>query len=219
MQPYLLVLADDHTMFRQGIKKIIETRDDLKIIGEANDGLELLELLKKVKPNLVILDISMPNLRGLEATREIKVRYPEIKILVLTMHKSRAYLHHAILEGVEGYLLKEDADTEFFAAINAIRQGKTYISHLFSCELMSLLATGPYGSGDQSCSDPLTVRERQVVKLIAEGKSNKEIAQLLFVSVRTVEHHRTNAMRKLNLKKTADLVKYAIQEGYIAVTT
>jgi DNA-binding NarL/FixJ family response regulator len=217
MQPYLLVLADDHTMFRQGIKRIIGTRADLKIIGEANDGLELLELMKKVKPNLVVLDISMPNLRGLEATREIRRCYPDVKILILTMHKSRAYVHHAIQDGAQGYLLKEDADTEFFAAIDAIRNGKTYLSPLILPEILPLLTARGSKCEPTACPDPLTSRERQVVKLLAEGKSNKEIAELLFISVRTVEHHRTNAMVRLNIKKTIDLVKYAIEAGYTTV--
>jgi len=167
---------------------------------------------------MVILDISMPNLRGIEATREIKMIYPDMKVLILTMHKNKEYLYHAISAGAEGYLLKEDADTELFSAIKTIRQGGIYISPLLSEELTDDLVQICRGSGKPSF-DPLTTREREVLKLIAEGKSNKEIANLLFISVRTVQCHRANIMEKLNLKKTADLVKYAIRKGYISATT
>ena len=126
VNPYRIILADDHTMFRQGIKNVLEGAEDLEVIGEASDGLKLLELLKKVNPDMVILDISMPNLRGLEATREIKMISPDVKVLILTMHRDKEYVHSAILAGAEGYLLKEDADTELFAAVEKIRQGEHY---------------------------------------------------------------------------------------------
>ena len=218
MKPYRIILADDHTMFREGIKKIIESRGSLKIIGEVNNGLELLEQLKSVQPDLVILDISMPCLRGLEATREIKKGYPHVNVLILTMHKSRAYLHHAIAAGAEGYLLKEDADHELFSAIEAIREGKTYISPLLSPELTDHLPEGSDESKSPSSPKSLTLRERQTLKLVAEGKANKDIADLLFISTRTVENHRANIMKKLNFHKVVDLVKYAIREGYTDIT-
>ena len=123
MDTYRIVLADDHVMFRQGIKNILKGAKDLEVVGEAGDGLKLLEFLKKITPDMVILDISMPNLRGLEATREIKIISPDTKVLILTMHKDKEYVYHAISAGAEGYLLKEDADTELFAAVEKIRQG------------------------------------------------------------------------------------------------
>ncbi len=218
MCPYRIVLADDHTMLRQGIKKIIGEGADLEVVGEASDGLQLLDLLKKLTPHMVILDISMPNLRGIEATREIKMIYPDMKVLILTMHKSKEYLYHAISSGAEGYLLKEDADTELFSAIKTIRQGGIYISPLLSEELTDDLVQTCRGNGKLPF-ERLTTREREVLKLIAEGKSNKEIANLLFISVRTVQCHRANIMKKLNLEKTADLVKYSIRKGYTSVTT
>lgn len=215
MTPYLIVLADDHTMFRRGVRRILEEMPDLHVIGEAGDGLELLALLKKVKPHLVILDISMPRLRGLEATREIKALHPQVKVLILTMHKDREYLYHALSAGAAGYLLKEDADTELALAVRTIRRGKIYLSPLIAGQLQELLVQAHQGVGLRSLEDPLTIRERQITKLVAEGKANKEIANLLFISIRTVQHHRANAMRKLDLKKTANLVQYAISKGYL----
>ena len=165
---------------------------------------------------MIILDISMPNLRGLEAIHEIKGIYPNVKVLILTMHKDRDYLYQAIAAGAKGYLLKEDAEKELFSAIEKVRQGRIYVSPKLSEELVDDLAkTYPGDRQPPFKPDPLTPRERAVLKLITEGKSGKEIADLLFISVRTVEHHRANLMAKLNLKKTADLVKYAIQKGYV----
>jgi DNA-binding NarL/FixJ family response regulator len=214
VSPYRIVLADDHVMFRQGIKNILEKDKGLEVVGEAGDGLKLLELLKKVTPDMVILDISMPNLRGLEATRELKIILPNVKVLILSMHRDTEYVYSAISAGAEGYLLKEDADTELFAAIGKIRQGSRYISPLLTEELTDELFQKHHKGQLASQYEPLTTREREVLKLIAEGTSNKEIADLLFISIRTVEHHRANIIRKLSIKNTADLVKYAIRKGY-----
>ena len=219
MKAYHIVLADDHVMFRQGIKNILEGAKELEVVGEAGDGLKLRDMLKKLTPGMVILDISMPNLRGLEATREIKIISPEVKVLILTMHRDKEYVYSAISAGAEGYLLKEDADTELFAAIAKIRQGGYYISPLLSGELTHELIQSRRKGQFTLGSEPLTLREREVLKLIAEGISNKEIADLLFISVRTVEHHRANIMEKLNIKQTANLIKYAIRMGYTSPTT
>ena len=216
MAPYHLVLADDHVLFRQGLERILEKKGDLEVVGEAGDGLELLNLLKKLTPHMIILDISMPNLRGLEAIHEIKGIYPEMKILILTMHKDKEYLHQAMSAGADGYLLKEDADTELFSAIEMVRLGKIYVSPHLANDLVDEWAKiRRGGSKPVSKPDHLTTREKEILKLIAEGKSSKEIADLLFISVRTAEHHRANMMVKLNMKKTADLVRYAIQKGYV----
>lgn len=209
MNTFHILLADDHVLLRQGLKNIIEKMADLKIVGEAGDGLELLQLLHKLTPHLIILDISMPHLRGMEAIREIKAIHPAVKVLMLTMHKDREYLHEAISAGAQGYLLKEDADTELFSAIQAIRQGKIYLSPFFSEGLTEDWAQTLRGKQTIPLEEPLTTREREILKLIAEGKSNKEIADLLFIS------HRANIMEKLNLRKTADLVRYALEKKYI----
>ena len=216
MGPYHIVLVDDHVMFRQGLKRILEERSGFEVVGEVDGGLELLKLLEKLVPDLIILDISMPNLRGLEAIHEIKMNHPKVKILVLTMHKDKEYLHQALSAGAEGYLLKEDADSELFSAIDRVRQGKIYVSPKLSEGLtedwVKMTRVNHRPSFD---TERLTIREREVLKLIAEGKSSKEIGELLFISVRTVERHRANIMEKLNLKTSAGLVKYAIQKGYI----
>ena len=207
MTPYTIILADDHSLFRQGVKKILEEMPGVQVVGEANDGLELLELLKKRDPALVILDISMPNLRGLEAAREIKGLYPQIKVLLLTMHKKKDFLQQGLEAGVDGFLVKEDADTDLLQAIQAIRRGGKFYSPLLSTRMADLA----YQKGK---ADPLTKREKEVAKLLAEGKSGKEIANLLYISIYTVRRHRDNIMRKLDLKGLADLVRYAMEKGY-----
>jgi DNA-binding NarL/FixJ family response regulator len=218
--PFKILLADDHVMFRRGIRSLIQGMDNVEVVGEAGDGLELLRLLKDIHPHLVIMDISMPNLRGLEATREIKSLHPGIKVLILSMHKDREYLYHALTAGAEGYLLKEDADGELISAIQTLRRGGTFISPLLSTQMADIFVDKlRAGETLTAPKEPLTLRERQIVKLIAEGKSSKEISELLFISSRTVQHHRANIMRKLNFKKTADLVKYAIQKGYVTGST
>ena len=217
--PYTIVIADDHVMFRQGIKNILEKSKWLEIVGEAGDGFKLLELLKRVNPDMVILDISMPNLRGLEATREIKMIFPDVKVLILSMHRDKEYVYSAVSAGAEGYLLKEDADTELFAAIEKIRQKGHYLSPLLFEELTDELFKAHYKGQLTPQYEPLTLREREVLKLIAEGTSNKEIADLLFISVRTVENHRANIMRKLNIRNAVNLVKYAIHKGYTSPTS
>jgi DNA-binding NarL/FixJ family response regulator len=219
MSPYRVVLADDHAMFRQGIKRILRDAEALEVVGEARDGLELLEVSRETNPDMVILDISMPNLRGLEATREIKMIFPNVKVLILTMHSDKEYVYGAISAGADGYLLKEDADTELFEAVETIRQGGCYISPILSGGLTHELIRLHHKGQSASTGSLLTVREKEVLKLIAEGKSHKEIAALLFISVRTVDHHRANIMTKLNIKDTANLTKYAIRRGYTSVTS
>jgi DNA-binding NarL/FixJ family response regulator len=214
--PYRIVLADDHVLVRQGLKRILEGMAGLEVVGEANDGLDLLTLLSRVTPHMVILDIFMPNLRGIEAIHEIKKIHPDVKVLILTMHKDKEYLYLALSAGAKGYLLKEDADKELFSAIEKVRQGKTYISPYFSEEIVDDLVQIGRADGKAIFEiDLLTSREREVLKLIAEGKSSKEIAALLFISVSTVNNHRASIMEKLNLNKAIDLAKYAIRKGYV----
>ncbi len=206
-----IVLADDHSLFRQGLKAVLEGTGEFEVVGEASDGLELVRILNQVDPYLVILDISMPNLRGIETIPEIKKIHPEVKILVVTMHNDKEYLFQAISRGADGYFLKKDAGTELFSAIEKIRKGKVYVSPSLSGDLADYWE----GIREGVKKTILTNREREILSLIAGGKSNKQIADMLYISVHTVERHRANLMEKLNFKKTADLVKYAIEKGYI----
>jgi DNA-binding NarL/FixJ family response regulator len=208
MERYRIVLADDHALIRHGLRRIIEEHTDMEVVGEADDGLELLGSLNSLRPHMVVLDMSMPKLRGLEAIGEIKLKHPGVKVLVLSMHKE--YVFQALSSGADGYLLKEDASRELFLAIDRIRQGGKYLSH----SLGDLVAERLSDRNIEPVSESLSAREREVLKLIADGKTNKEISQLLSISVRTVEGHRANIMSKLDLKNTAELVKYAIKKGY-----
>ena len=212
MAPYRVVLADDHALFRGGVRRILEEMPEVEVVGEAGDGLALLEILKKITPDLVVLDISMPHLRGLEAIREIKRLVPNTNILMLTMHKQTDYLSQALTSGAAGYLLKQEADPELVNAIQVIRSGKTYLSPELSDLVPDLLRRRHEPGG--SLKEVLTHREREVLKLLTDGKTSKEIADMLYISLRTVQNHRANIMRKLNFKRTADLVKYALQKGY-----
>jgi DNA-binding NarL/FixJ family response regulator len=213
MDAYKIAIADDHALFRRGLCSILQASPGYQVVGEAGDGLELLELLarKRVEPQLAILDISMPNLRGLELIPRLRRDFPGLKILVITMHADREYLFQALGAGADGYLLKKDADTELFAALAAIRNGKTYVTPQFAADAADLWPRLRGGSERSALTD----REREVLKLVAEGQSNREVADKLFISVHTVERHRANIMKKLDLKNTADLVKYAIQKGFV----
>ena len=215
MGTYRILLADDHRLFRSGMRRILTERSDLEVIGEASNGIELLRQLGELTPDLVILDISMPEMRGIEATSEMKASHADLKVLILTMHKDIDYLQSAINAGADGYLLKEDADDALFTAIDTIRAEKSFISPSLTSEFSDRLME--IFRGDlKSPEDKLTPRERSVLKLIAEGKTSKEIGELLFVSARTVEHHRANAMKKLNLKNLADIIKFTINKGYLS---
>ena len=213
---YRIYLADDHAMVREGIKLVLAQRPDYEIAGEASDGLELLAMLKRgTPPDAIILDISMPKLRGIEAIRDIKSISPETKVLVLTMHKDEDSLRQAFVAGANGYLLKEDVAKALFAALESIRKGEIFVSELLGVELKDAWVRIFRENRGIPDMDILTAREIEVLKLIAEGKSNREIAELLFISARTVDHHRARIMEKLRLKGTAELTKYAINRGYV----
>jgi DNA-binding NarL/FixJ family response regulator len=212
---YRVILADDHILVRRGVKRILEENKNLEIVGEVGDGLELLNTLNKIEADMIILDVSMPNLRGIEAIPEIRHVRPEVKVLILTMHKEEEYLYQAISAGANGYLLKEDAEKELFSAIENIQNGKIYISPGLTDQSMQNWARMRRGEEDSQRADALTVRQREILKMIAEGKSNKEIGDMLCISVRTVERHRANMMDKLKIRKTAELVQYALKKHYI----
>lgn len=216
MTPYRVIVADDHTLFRSGLRSILKEDPTVQIVEETGNGLELLGLLKRVTADLVILDLSMPGLRGIEAIHEIRKGFPGVGILVLTMHNEQELLRQALAAGAQGYLLKEDTATDLFSAIECIRQGKIYISPVLS-EGIDPEWTKPLDGESQPTAQmgQLTIREKEVLKLIAEGKTSKEIGDLLFISFRTVNRHRSSIMQKLHIHKITDLIKYAIQHGYI----
>lgn len=213
MTVYKIVLADDHAMLREGIKKIINGSKGMKVVGEASNGLMLLNLLKHSMPDMVILDVSMPKLRGIEAAQEISKQFPDVAVLFLSMHKSPEYLQKALASGARGYVAKEDTGSELIRAIKTIRCGGSYLSPM----MMKELTDDPLGicrGQGRLAEDPLTTREREVLQLVAEGKTSKEIAQLLFISIHTVNNHRKNIKQRLAIRKNADLVKYALKHGY-----
>lgn len=214
MHSYRIVLADDHKLIRRGIKKIIEERPGLEVVGEAGDGRELLSILGEVAPDLAIVDMSMPEMGGLEAIKKIKTGFPDVKVLVLTMHTEKDYLLQALSAGADGYLLKEDADVELYSAIKAIQGSGNYISPLLAGKIAGSLVQ-MLKENNKPPEKSLTGREGEILKHIAEGKSSREIAENLGISVRTVENHRFNIMRKLDFKKNIQLVRYAIDHGYI----
>lgn len=208
MSRYRIILADDHVMFRQGIRNLIEKMGDIRISGEVNDGLELLQLLKTAIPDLILLDIAMPNLRGLEALREVKKHYPKVKILILTMHDNKEFVRQAVTYKADGFILKEESGSELIQAINAIRTGSKYFSSRLSETLRSFVWERDY-------REDLTSREKEVLQCLARGLSIQDISDSLYISVHTVRRHRYNIMQKLDLKSLTDLVKYAISTGYI----
>ncbi len=186
----------------------------MEVIGELSNGMELLELLMTVQPDLIVMDISMPKMRGIEAAQEIKKNYPKIKILILTMHSSEDHLRSALAAGVDGYLLKENAYEDLISAIRTIRKGKRYISSLVSTTVKEIIL---HDQEWTKRTGALTMRETVILKLMAEGQSTREIADLLFISVPTVNRHRFNIKHKLALKSNADLIKYAIERGYVSL--
>ncbi len=212
-----IILADDHVLIRQGLKMLIEENKSLLVVGEAGNGLELLDLLDHIVPDLVILDISMPQLRGIEVINEVKRICPNAKVLMITMHKNEQYFLCAMSAGADGYLLKEDSDSELLSAIDIIMHGEMYISPHLAEEFTDEVIRSYREKGIFPC-ETLTNREIEVLKLVAEGLTSKEIAELLSISIRTVEHHRANLLKKLNLKNTADLIKHAIQNGFITTS-
>ena len=201
MEPYRIVLADDHVLFREAMRKAIGDTKGLAVVGGVADGLELMEFLKHTRPDLIILDLTMPNLSGLEAAKEIKKLYPEVKILILSMHKSKGCLKGAFWVGVNGYLLKEDAFQDLMSAIETIRSGKEYISPRLT-DLLSDINL------QQKTEERLTRQETIVLSLIAEYLTDEEICDRLFISIGTFRVHLSSIKNKLNIKTRPHLIKY-----------
>jgi two-component system, NarL family, response regulator NreC len=204
-----VVLADDHQVIREGLKSLLEA-SGLKVVGEASDGREAVKMATELKPDVIVLDISMPFLNGLDACRELTQGSPKTRSIILTMHKEEQYVMDAMRAGVKGYVLKSQAATDLLQAIREVCRGGVYLS-----PGVSRTVVNAYLTKSELPPDPLTARERQVLQLIGEGKTTKEVAVLLGVSVKTAETHRTRMMQKLDIHETAGLVRYAIRRGLV----
>jgi len=209
-----IVIAEDHTILRDGLKALISQDPDLEIVGEACDGLDAIRVICEFKPDLALMDLSMPKISGIDAIREIKRCCPETKILVLTVHKTEEYVIASLKAGANGYLLKESTHHELLHAINHVLQGKPYLSPGISDTIISGYLAGRRDEV-HTLLDTLTNREKEVLKLVAEGYKNKEIGEYLFISVKTVEKHRDNIMKKLNLHSASALTSFAIEHGLV----
>jgi len=207
-----VLLADDHTMVRQGLKALLDAEPDIQVVGEASDGWETIQQAETLRPDVILMDITMPRLNGLEATRRLKKSLPKIQILALTMHTNEEYVREVLRAGAAGYILKEAAVSELVKAVRAVAKGESYLSPAASKVLVEDLARGRQWTGD-TLFDTLTPREREVLQLIGEGYTNSEIAKRLSISVKTVETHRAQLRRKLNIHDRAGLIRYAIRKG------
>ncbi|MDQ7859798.1 MAG: response regulator transcription factor [Armatimonadota bacterium] len=213
--PLRVVLAEDHAIVREGIRRLLAAEPDIVVVGEAADGHAAVDLTETLRPDVVCMDISMPGLSGLEATRQIKARLPEVGIVVLTMHEDEAYFYELVKAGASGYVLKRASARDLVDAVRAVAGGHTFLHPLIAQRLVSEHERTGGRDDDRRRYDGLTERERQVVRLIANGKTNREIAEALHISVKTVETHRTHIMEKLDLHDRAHLVRYAVRKGLI----
>lgn len=211
-----LIIADDHTIMREGLRSLLEAETDLEVAGAVDNGRDAVRLAALLKPDLVLMDLAMPHMDGMTAIREIKRRSPEVRVLVLTMHKTEEHIRAALQAGASGYLLKDAARTELLSAIVSVMRGRTFISPAVADRIVAGYLDADAADGAMRArSDTLTAREKQVLKLIAEGRRNRDIAEYLFVSVKTVEKHRANLMSKLDLHNTAELTSFAIQNSLV----
>jgi len=211
-----IVLADDHTILREGLRSLLSADPNFDIVGEAEDGREAVRCVEKLEPNLLLMDLSMPRMSGMDAISEIKRRYSETKIIALTVHKTEEYLLKTLQAGVDGYVLKDATHDELVMAIHNVMAGKRYLSPGISGKVIEGYLEGKEDSLSGSSWQKLSQREREVLKLIAEGYKNKEIAEDLCISLKTVEKHRANLMKKLDLHNAAGLTVYAVDKGLVS---
>ena len=218
--PVRVLIADDHALFREGVRSLLAALADIEVVGEVEDGRAAVEEALRLRPDVVLMDITMPRLDGIEATRQIHARDPAIRVLVLTMHDNEEVFFKALSAGAAGYVLKRSGGDELAAAIRSTHQGQSYLSPLLARALMTdylqrteVSATRPATAAARR----LSAREQEVLKLIAEGRSSREIAEQLALSVKTVHNHRTRLMTKLDIHRSADLVRYAIRSGMVGV--
>jgi DNA-binding NarL/FixJ family response regulator len=211
-----ILLADDHTIVRQGLRRIIEEHPDWQVVAEAADGREAVRLAIELEPDVAVIDITMPMLTGIEATAQIAKRAPGVRVLILSMHADEAFITRSVQSGARGYLLKDSADTDILTAIEAVVRGKSYFSPAAASAMLDDYRRTLAGRGITDRYDALSEREREIFQLVAEGHSNKSIAELLNISPSTVETHRGHIMEKLDLHSVAEIVLYAVRRGVIA---
>ncbi len=213
-----VMLCDDHAILRSGLTRLLGEEEDIEVVGEAENGREAVQKVQELYPDIVLMDIGMPVMNGMEATKQIKKRNPDIKVLVLTMHDNEEYLFQVLQAGASGYVLKKAADSDLVNAIHVVARGDCFLyPSAAKMVVEDYLEKLRSGQEPTSSYDTLTDREREILKLVAEGYTNREIAETLFISVKTVETHKANIMEKLNLHKRAELVRYAIRKGMLQV--
>jgi DNA-binding NarL/FixJ family response regulator len=212
-KPYRIVIAEDHRILREGLRSLISSNPDFEVVGEAEDGRDAIRCVDELRPDLVLMDLSMPKMNGLDAIAEVKNRCPDTKLLVLTVHKAEEYVFESLKAGADGYLLKDATHAELMLAIENVLDGKPYLSPGISGRLVEGYLKGRKPLKSELSLEILTKRERQVLKLIGEGHKNKEIADYLCISVKTVEKHRANLMKKLDLHSASVLTAFAIEKG------
>lgn len=211
-----IILADDHAAMRHGLRLILEQQPDFEVLGEVSDGREAVALAETLKPDVAVLDITMPNLNGIEAARQITAKQPEVSVIILSMHADESFVLRALKAGARGYVLKESAEGDLINAIRLVSEGKSFFSPLVSRMLVQDYVRQMQDKDVEDSYELLTSRERELLQLVAEGKSNKDVANMLNLSVYTVETHRSNILSKLNLHSVPELILYAVRKGVIS---
>lgn len=210
-----ILIVDDHTLLRAGLRALLMQDPTFEVVGEAENGRDAIRAVGQLTPDLVLMDLTMPGMNGIEAVTEIKRRYPEVRVLVMTLHTAEDYIHASLKAGADGYILKDATQDEFRTAMRSVLLGKTYLSIDVSAKVVTGYLGGGKNSGSSSIYDSLTHREREVLKLVAEGKTNKIMADYLHLSVKTVEKHRSNLMSKIDVHNASGLTAFAIEKGLL----